>query len=214
MLAPCWLPFYHDLGMFCGLLLPLLSGGCCNFMPPVHLISEPFRWLKIIHDYQANSVAAPDFAWELCASMVTDEGITQLDLSSVKMAMNAAEPIRAETMNRFASRFSATGFRPQSFTPVYGMAESTLAQLTDYIEQHRSQINTNETLAEPKKADKEIAITCRLWSAKNATAFRGKQKPDGSLGSRCRPVCRCAGGGADPATESLYPMQSVNCRLF
>ncbi|CDH04316.1 hypothetical protein XBO1_1240017 [Xenorhabdus bovienii str. oregonense] len=89
-----WLPFYHDLGMFCGLLLPLLSGGCCNFMPPVHLISEPFRWLKIIHDYQANSVAAPDFAWELCTSMVTDEGITQLDLSSVKMAMNAAEPKR------------------------------------------------------------------------------------------------------------------------
>ncbi|WP_275354680.1 hypothetical protein [Xenorhabdus bovienii] len=80
--------------MFCGLLLPLLSGGCCNFMPPVHLISEPFRWLKIIHDYQANSVAAPDFAWELCASMVTDEGITQLDLSSVKMAMNAADPSR------------------------------------------------------------------------------------------------------------------------
>lgn len=121
-----WLPFYHDLGMFSGLLLPLLSGGCCNFMPSVHFIAEPFRWLKMINDYQANSGAAPDFAWDLCTTMVTDEQIRQLDLSSIKMAMNGAEPIRPETMANFAAHFASTGFDAHSFTPGYGLAEATL----------------------------------------------------------------------------------------
>lgn len=58
--------------------------------------------------------------------MVTDEHICQLDLSSIKMAMNGAEPIRPETMANFAARFASTGFDAHSFTPGYGMAEATL----------------------------------------------------------------------------------------
>lgn len=121
-----WLPFYHDMGMFCGLLLPLLTGGCCNFMSPVHVVKEPFDWLKLIERYQANAVAAPDFIWALCESMVSDEQCAQLDLSSLRVAANSAEPLRADTMQRFAERFAQAGFDPISFTPAYGMAESTL----------------------------------------------------------------------------------------
>ncbi|CDM88840.1 non-ribosomal peptide synthetase [Xenorhabdus bovienii] len=185
-----WLPFYHDLGMFCGLLLPLLSGGCCNFMPPVHLVSEPFRWLKIIHDYQANSVAAPDFAWELCASMVTDEWITQLDLSSVKMAMNAAEPIRAETMNRFACRFSATGFHPQSFTPAYGMAESTLVISykpigTDYVSRRFNAEELAKGRAIPSPDGRELISSGQVahqWQLQIVDPETHRPLPEGQIG--------------------------------
>ncbi|ERT15075.1 non-ribosomal peptide synthetase [Photorhabdus temperata] len=121
-----WIPFYHDMGMFCGLLTPLLSGGCCNFISPSHFTADPARWLKLITDYSANSTAAPDFAWQLCIDSITQEQATEFDLSSLKMVLNAAEPIRAETMPRFARHFSVSGFNPLSFVPAYGMAEATL----------------------------------------------------------------------------------------
>ncbi len=42
------------------------------------------------------------------------------------MAFCGAEPIRAETLQHFAEAFAPAGFRPQSFYPCYGLAESTL----------------------------------------------------------------------------------------
>ncbi|WP_455812808.1 amino acid adenylation domain-containing protein [Pseudomonas graminis] len=133
-----WLPFYHDMGMLSGLMMPLLSGGCCNFMPPAQMVADPYQWLKLIEEYGANAVAAPDFIWALCNEMISDEQIAQLDLRSLKVAANAAEPIRADTMARFTDRFAPAGFEPQAFTPAYGMAESTLAIAykpahTDYV---------------------------------------------------------------------------------
>src|SRR6185295_2242949 len=38
-----------------------------------------------------------------------------------------AEPIQAETMQRFTDAFSACGFKAENMMPCYGMAESTLA---------------------------------------------------------------------------------------
>lgn len=91
------------------------------------MVAEPFNWLKLIDEYSANAVAAPDFIWALCESIVSDENCAQLDLSSLRGSVNSAEPLREDTMRQFAKRFAATGFDPQSFTPAYGMAESTLA---------------------------------------------------------------------------------------
>jgi acyl carrier protein len=50
----------------------------------------------------------------------------ELDLSCWQVAFTGAEPIRAGTLERFAGAFSACGFRPESFLPVYGLAEATL----------------------------------------------------------------------------------------
>ena len=49
-----------------------------------------------------------------------------IDLSCWKLAYNGAEPVRADTIERFASTFGTYGFNADSMHPAYGMAEAVL----------------------------------------------------------------------------------------
>src|SRR4029077_19959017 len=121
-----WLPHYHDMGLIWGILFPL-SPPCHGVQfPPSAFLARPYRWLKLISDYRARMTSAPNFAYELCVAKVADELKTLLDLSSLEVAVNGAEPIRADTLRRFSAAFTDCGFRSQSFRPGYGLAEATL----------------------------------------------------------------------------------------
>jgi len=95
-------------------------------MAPVTFIQRPLRWLRAIHDYRAEVAGAPNFAFDLCAQRFRADQVKDLDLSCWKLAFNAAEPIRADTIERFATTFSPYGFDPRAMYPLYGMAEATL----------------------------------------------------------------------------------------
>jgi amino acid adenylation domain-containing protein len=125
-LGVCWLPLYHDMGLIGGVLQPIFAGGPTILMPPVAFLTNPLRWLKGISDYRATVSGGPNFAYELCARKVTDEEKATLDLSSWEVAFTGAEPIWAETLDRFAEIFGPRGFRREAFFPCYGLAESTL----------------------------------------------------------------------------------------
>ena len=56
----------------------------------------------------------------------TPEQRAELDLSCWRVAFNGAEPIRSETLDRFADAFAPAGFRREMFLPCYGLAEATL----------------------------------------------------------------------------------------
>ncbi|MEZ4767666.1 MAG: AMP-binding protein [Caldilineales bacterium] len=49
-----------------------------------------------------------------------------LNLSRWRVALNGAEPVRKDTMDRFAAAYAASGFRLDAFSPGYGLAEATL----------------------------------------------------------------------------------------
>ena len=121
-----WLPLFHDMGLIGNVIQPLYSGIPCILMPPVAFIQKPIRWLQTISHYQATTTGGPNFAYELCLRKVTDEQKENLDLSSWEVAFNGAEPVKAEILEGFASKFASCGFRKQSFYPCYGMAEATL----------------------------------------------------------------------------------------
>ena len=53
--------------------------------------------------------------------------LTDLDLSTWRVAFDGAEPVDADTLHEFAARFSPYGFRASALYPVYGLAEHTLA---------------------------------------------------------------------------------------
>src|SRR5262249_12833578 len=76
--------------------------------------------------YGATTSGAPNFAYELCVRKITPQQIASLDLSGWTIAFNGAEPIRHETLERFAETFAPCGFRRSSFYPCYGLAEATL----------------------------------------------------------------------------------------
>lgn len=121
-----WLPAYHDMGLIGGILQPLYGGFPCILMPPAAFLQRPYQWLKAISHYRGTTSGGPNFAYQLCTDKVTPEQRQTLDLSSWSVAFNGAEPVRQETLERFAGAFAPCGFRQAAFYPCYGLAEATL----------------------------------------------------------------------------------------
>ncbi len=121
-----WLPCYHDMGLIGGILQPLYVGCPSVLMPPVAFLQRPIRWLKAITKYRACTSGGPNFAYDLCVDKVKPEQREGLDLSCWHLACNGAEPVRAETIDRFTKYFAPCGFRRETFYPSFGLAESTL----------------------------------------------------------------------------------------
>ena len=122
----CWLPLYHDMGLVGCLYLGLHYPGNMTFMGPDTFIARPVMWLQAISKYRGVVSPAPHFAYGLCLKKVRDEDMEGVDLSSWRCALNGAEPIDTETMERFIERFSRWGLRREAMTPVYGLAEAGL----------------------------------------------------------------------------------------
>ena len=121
-----WLPLYHDMGLIGACLGSLYFGLTLVLMSPLSFMARPARWLWAIHRHRGTLSAAPNFAYELCLRSATEHSFAGLDLSSWRMAMNGAEPVNPDTLERFARYFSAHGFNPAALAPVYGLAESSL----------------------------------------------------------------------------------------
>jgi fatty-acyl-CoA synthase len=122
-----WLPLYHDMGLIGAWLTLLQFGVPLAVMSPLAFLTRPERWLWAFHKHRGTIAAAPNFAYELCVRKIADKDIEGLDLSSWRVAMNGAEPVNPETMQRFTERFARYGFRNEAHLPVYGLAESSLA---------------------------------------------------------------------------------------
>ncbi|OZH53168.1 AMP-dependent synthetase [Hydrocoleum sp. CS-953] len=122
-----WLPFGHNTGLLVGVLQPLYVNFPVKIMSPLDFLQKPFRWLMAISRYKATQSLAPNFAYDLVCFQTTPEERETLDLSSWELAASGAEPVRAETIERFASTFGPYGFRREAFTVGYGMAESVVS---------------------------------------------------------------------------------------
>ncbi|MGH6833708.1 MAG: fatty acyl-AMP ligase, partial [Methyloceanibacter sp.] len=121
-----WLPLYHDMGLIGASLGTLHYGVPTVIMPPLAFLADPGRWLRAMGRHRATLSAAPNFAFELCCKNVRDEDIEGLDLSSLRMLVNGAEPVSPATIARFTARFAKYGFPPNAMAPVYGLAENSV----------------------------------------------------------------------------------------
>ncbi|MHB8502330.1 MAG: AMP-binding protein [Candidatus Acidiferrales bacterium] len=159
-----WLPLYHDMGLIGAWLTLLHFGVPLAVMSPLAFLTRPERWLKAFQKYGGTISAAPNFAYELCVRKISDKDIEGLDLSHWRAALNGAEPVNPETLDRFAERFARYGFRREAQLPVYGLAEASLAvtvpplnrgPLIDRIER---EVFTAEGRAVPAHGDDTTAI--------------------------------------------------------
>lgn len=122
-----WLPFYHDMGLIGFVLSPLYTDTPVAFIPPLLFLKRPAEWLRLISKHRGSISFGPNFAYGLATKRIRDEQIQGIDLSSWRIAGCGAEPIQMATLQAFADRFAAYGFRDTAFMPCFGMAESTLA---------------------------------------------------------------------------------------
>jgi len=121
-----WAPLYHDMGLIANMLEPFYLGGCCVLMAPAQMVQAPWLWLRAISDYRAHTSGGPNFAYELCVQRAARILTQPLDLSCWKVAFNSAEPVRADTIERFCNAFSSVGFARHAMYPCFGLAEATL----------------------------------------------------------------------------------------
>jgi acyl-CoA synthetase (AMP-forming)/AMP-acid ligase II len=121
-----WLPLFHDMGLIGTLLGTMYGGGRSIFMSPEAFLQQPMRWLQAISRYRADVSGGPNFAFDHCVARISAEQRATLDLSSWTLAFAGAEPVRAETLQRFTRTFEPCGFRARAFYPCYGLAEATL----------------------------------------------------------------------------------------
>jgi 1-acyl-sn-glycerol-3-phosphate acyltransferase len=121
-----WLPLYHDMGLIGAWLGCLYFGAPLYVMSPLSFLARPESWLWAIHRSRATLSAAPNFAFELCLNKIDDADMQGLDLSSLRMVANGAEPVSVHTLRRFIDRFGRYGFRKEAMAPVYGLAEDAV----------------------------------------------------------------------------------------
>ncbi|CAB9512691.1 Putative fatty-acid--CoA ligase FadD21 [Seminavis robusta] len=129
-----WLPQYHDFGLNFGAILPFLAGWRVHLMSPISFIKKPLLWLDLMSKNRVSLSVAPDFAYHLVTRKFTEAmamnggkvPISNFDLSSIFSLLNAAEPIRLDTQDKFTVTFSEFGLCKDWFSAAYGLAENVV----------------------------------------------------------------------------------------
>ena len=124
-----WLPQYHDMGLIGCYLYPALRGGTTYGFAATDFIQRPVLWFDTITTYRATATAAPNFAYDYCLrpGRLSRENLEDCDLSSLRVLMCAAEPVKPDTFTRFLEAFQPYGLKSESFYAAFGLAENTLA---------------------------------------------------------------------------------------
>lgn len=121
-----WAPLYHDMGLLGAFHVPLAAGVPTVQLDPFEWVVAPIILLDAIHREGGTISWLPNFAFNLIADRSPDEEMEDIRLDRMRLWVNAGEPVRAESFDRFLSRFEPYGLRRDSLGALWGMAEVTL----------------------------------------------------------------------------------------
>ena len=122
-----WMPLYHDMGLIGFHITPVFAGVTQYFINPVDFVKNPSVWLHAMSTKRCTITACPNFGQVIVNRHVARKHIQHVDLSSVRILFNGAEPISVSTMRGFLDGLAPFGLNPVAMFPAYGLAEATLA---------------------------------------------------------------------------------------
>jgi fatty-acyl-CoA synthase len=104
---------------FC--MLPMSSGTDLVLGAPQDFLGAPVRWLQWLTEFGGTATAGPNFSWVLATRALRNA--SGLDLSSLRIGLNGAEPIDPDAVERFVEAAAPHGMAPGAVFPAFGMAE-------------------------------------------------------------------------------------------
>lgn len=121
-----WAPLHHAMGLMIQVILPAVLGADSVMLATDQFQRRPIVWLQLISRHRATMSVAGNFAFGLSAKLATDAQVAELDLSSLTTLLCGSEPVRAETLDAFLTRFASTGITADAVLPAFGMTEAML----------------------------------------------------------------------------------------
>jgi acyl-CoA synthetase (AMP-forming)/AMP-acid ligase II/acyl carrier protein len=122
-----WMPLTHDMGLI-GFHIILFAARLWNYLMPTDLfVRRPLLWMQLAARKRITVTSSPNFGYRHYLKVLGDRSLEGLDLSSLRLIFNGAEPISAALCEEFLTRLAPTKLAPTAMFPVYGLAEATLA---------------------------------------------------------------------------------------
>ncbi|WPO69206.1 non-ribosomal peptide synthetase/type I polyketide synthase [Streptomyces sp. KN37] len=122
-----WLPLDHSGAFLLYHVLPVFA-GCANVHTPTRaVLTDPLRWLDLLHEYRAQHGWAPTFAYQLVADALAEQTHRHWDLSGLTSLVCGGEQITLPVLRAFLDATSDFGVRERHLVPVWGMAETVTA---------------------------------------------------------------------------------------
>ncbi len=122
-----WMPLTHDMGLIGFHLTPIFAGWDHYIMPSSLFVRLPNLWLRKITEHQITFTASPNFGYNFVLQYFNEKESQDLDLSSLRVIVNGAEPISFSLCQRFTRKMKQYGMADNVIFPVYGLAEASLA---------------------------------------------------------------------------------------
>jgi acyl-CoA synthetase (AMP-forming)/AMP-acid ligase II/acyl carrier protein len=122
-----WMPLTHDMGLIGMFIMMFAHRMQVHIMPTELFIRRPLLWMQFVHDKRVTITSSPNFGYRHYLKVLGDRPVDALDLSSLRLLFNGAEPISADLAREFMQRLAPAKLAARAMYPVYGLAEATLA---------------------------------------------------------------------------------------
>ena len=121
-----WMPLTHDMGLIGMHIMMYAHRMNVHIMPTDLFIRRPLLWMTFCARKRATITSSPNFGYRHYLKVLGDREPGDLDLSSVRLIHNGAEPISVELADEFMTRLAPAKLKRTAMYPVYGLAEATL----------------------------------------------------------------------------------------
>ena len=122
-----WMPLTHDMGLIGFHLVPVAAAAEHWLMPTALFVRRPGLWLAKASEHRVSITCSPNFGYMHYLKLHDPVKAAALDLSSVRVIFNGAEPIAADLCRQFARALAPARLAANVMFPVYGLAEASLA---------------------------------------------------------------------------------------
>jgi acyl-CoA synthetase (AMP-forming)/AMP-acid ligase II/acyl carrier protein len=213
-----WMPLTHDMGLIGMFIMMFANRMQLHLMPTELFIRRPLLWTTFLSRKKATLSSSPNFGYRHYLKVLGERPLEGLDLSSVRLIFNGAEPISVELCDEFMDRLAPAGLAREAMFPVYGLAEASLAMTFPAlghayraVSVDRRQLRLGDHVREMPRGESGALVLMRVGRAIPYSELRLVDDSDQSIAEACIGHVQIRG---DNVTTGYYRAPDANAAGF